>query len=157
MSSSSSSSSRKFYVFLSFQGLDTRRTFVSHLRRSLDQKGITTFEDENEFQGGGSDSSAVDSSIGESKVAVVLISVNYVSSPLCLDSLVKIMKFHQSGSLVLIPIFYEVDPMDVRKQIGKLYEAFSLHERENPEKVQIWKQALSQLVSIPGCQYSEIW
>ncbi|KAG7605406.1 Toll/interleukin-1 receptor homology (TIR) domain [Arabidopsis thaliana x Arabidopsis arenosa] len=47
--------------------------------------------------------------------------------------------------------------MDVRKQIGKLYEAFSLHERENPEKVQTWRQALSQLVSIPGGQYSEIW
>ncbi|KFK43945.1 hypothetical protein AALP_AA1G195100 [Arabis alpina] len=43
---SSSSSTQEFSVFLSFQGQEIRRTFVSHLRCSLERRGITTHEDE---------------------------------------------------------------------------------------------------------------
>ncbi|KAG7568314.1 Toll/interleukin-1 receptor homology (TIR) domain [Arabidopsis thaliana x Arabidopsis arenosa] len=155
--SSSSSSTRNFYVFVSFRGQETRKTFVSHLRCSLDRRGIATLEDENELRGGQSDPSVVDRTIGESKVAVVLISEKYASSPWSLESLVKIMGFHHSGLLSVIPVFYDIDPSDVKKQSGKLWEPFSLHERENPKNVQTWRQTLSQLADSPSCQYSENW
>lgn len=153
----SSSSTSKFCVFLSFRGQEIRKTFVSHLRCSLDQKGITILEDERVKSGDERDPCVFDRTMEESKVVVVLITENYASSSWCLESLVKILALHHSCSLNVIPVFYEIGPLDVRKQSNKLREPFLLHERESPANVQTWRQALSQLADIPSCQYTDNW
>lgn len=131
-------------VFLSFLGQDTRRTFISHLLVLLKRRGFTTTEWNNEPSSGGSDPSAVDRAIRLSKVAVVVISENFAASPWCVESLLKIMEFHQSGSLAaLIPVFYKIDPSDVKIQTLNRGESLS--------------SALCQLVDIPGSHYSENW
>ncbi|CAN6844913.1 unnamed protein product [Brassica oleracea] len=63
-SSSSSSSSKKYDVFLSFRKEDTGRTFVSHLYRSLHQKGIRTYRDQNQQTGEGRRMSDEEASLG---------------------------------------------------------------------------------------------
>ncbi|CAH2047872.1 unnamed protein product, partial [Thlaspi arvense] len=153
-------SSLQTYVCLFFL-FDSEILCVSEFPRSGNPKnlcepsslGITTLEDENELRGAEPDPSVVDQTIGESKVVVVLISEKYASSPLCLRSLVRILGFYHSGSLHVIPVFYDIEPCDVRKQSGKLWEPFSLHEREHPANVQTWRQTLSQLADIPTCQF----
>ena len=41
--------------------------------------------------------------------------------------------------MTILPIFYKVDPSDVRKQTGTFAEAFVKHKKENKKKVQKWR------------------
>jgi Leucine-rich repeat (LRR) protein len=58
----------------------------------------------------------------------------------------------QFGQIV-VPIFYNVDPSDVRKQIGSFKRAFDHHERafkKEKDKVLQWREALRRVGSISG-------
>ena len=51
------------------------------------------------------------------------------------------------------PVFYDVDPSNVRKQTGTFGEAFSEHENrftENIKKVEIWRDALREVTNLSG-------
>lgn len=62
-----------------------------------------------------------------------------------------IMDVEKKGSLIVMPIFYDVEPAHVRRQIEKVAEQFRKHEeRENHETVVSWRQALTNLASISG-------
>lgn len=135
----------KYDVFLSFREADTRRTFVSHVIRSLNQKGIRTYKDENQPRGDGRISPEVAQAIEESTIAVIVLSENYASSVWCLDVLAKII-----GDLtVTIPVLYDVDPEDLRRVTGKFADDFRRHdERETPETVNRWRDSLTRLADI---------
>ncbi|GJY67568.1 ribonuclease H-like domain-containing protein [Tanacetum coccineum] len=82
--------------------------------------------------------------IEESEIYVVVLSLSYPYSTRCLDELVFIMdslpKFKKRK---IFPIFFNVEPSDVRSQEGSFKEAFQDHENHvNPERVQRWRQAL---------------
>ena len=70
--------------------------------------------------------------------AIVVLSKYYASSTWYLDELVKIMECSKKMGLIILPIFYNVDPSVVRKQTGTYVQAFDEHEirfQENIEKV----------------------
>ena len=50
----------------------------------------------------------------------------------------------------IIPIFYHVDPSDVRKQTGSFEEAFVNLEKQNKEKAERYKNALKEASNIAG-------
>jgi hypothetical protein len=53
----------------------------------------------------------------------------------------------------VFPIFYGVDPSDVRNQRGSFAEAFRKHEQkftESKEKVQRWRDALREVANLSG-------
>ncbi|KAH9722184.1 ADP-ribosyl cyclase/cyclic ADP-ribose hydrolase [Citrus sinensis] len=162
-SSSSSSSSRlnsqyKFDVFLSFRGEDTRYNFTSHLFAALSRKKIKTFIDE-ELQRGDEISPAILNAIIGSKILVTIFSKNYASSKWCLDELVKILECKNMNDQVVVPVFYHVDPSDVRKQTGSFGDAFSKLEqqfREMPEKVQLWRAVLTEASNLSGWDSTNI-
>ncbi|VVA91674.1 unnamed protein product [Arabis nemorensis] len=150
-SSSSSTSPQKFDVFLSFSGKDTRRTFISFLYQELVRMNIRTFKDDIELKSGRRISSDLLVAIESSKIALVVVSKNYPASPWCLQELETIMDVEKKGSLIVMPIFYNVKPAHVRRQIEKVAEQFKKHEeRENHETVVTWRQALTNLASISG-------
>ncbi|KAL7208400.1 hypothetical protein ACSBR1_030203 [Camellia fascicularis] len=123
-SSSSSSSTQprwSYDVFLSFRGEDTRKNFTDHLYEALVQAGIHTFRDDDELPRGREISLELLKSIEGSKISIVVFSRNYASSRWCLDELVKIIECKKTLGQLLVPIFYDVDPSDVRHQTG--YEA----------------------------------
>ncbi|XP_052183213.1 disease resistance protein RPV1-like isoform X1 [Diospyros lotus] len=151
----SGSSSWKYDVFLSFRGTDTRNGFVDHLYFALHQKGIFTFKDDLKLERGDSISPALLKSIEESRLALVIFSENYASSKWCLEELVKILECQKTRGLTVLPIFYKVDPSDLRKQRGSVGEAFAIHERDSGEekgkqKVQRWRNALMEAANISG-------
>ena len=116
--SSPSSSSRKwkYDVFLSFRGEDTRKSFIDHLYTTLKQKGIFGFRDDEELERGKPIKPELLEAIEESLYAIVILSKNYASLTWCLDELVKIMECKDKIGLIVHPIFYDVDPFEVRKQ-----------------------------------------
>ncbi|KAI9071473.1 hypothetical protein K1719_046566 [Acacia pycnantha] len=159
-SSSSGSTKRwKYHVFLSFRGEDTRTSFTDHLNAALKRKGLKAFRDEEELERGQSIKPSLQQSIEESRSAIVVLSPSYASSTWCLDELQKIIDLEEESSLQVFPIFYCVDPSDVRKQNGSFAEAFKKHEErfaQDKMKVQGWRNALEKVANISGW-HSKNW
>nr|XP_028963179.1 TMV resistance protein N-like [Malus domestica] len=149
---SSSGPQWKYEVFINFRGEETRKGFVSHLYRALRQKTINTFIDAQEL-GKGDRLSELLTAIRESRLSIVVFSQNYASSTWCLKELVEILKCKDTKEQIVLPIFYEVDPSDVRKLKRKFAEAFDQHDHDSNvemEEVQSWRSALTTATSLSG-------
>ena len=109
------SSSWNYDVFLSFRGEDTCKNFTDHLYKALDQARIYTFRDDDELARGKEISTELLNAIQESRISIVVFSKGYASSCWCLDELVQIMHCKKTIGHTVYPIFYHVDPSDVRK------------------------------------------
>ena len=150
-SSSVSSTSKWTYdVFLSFSGEDTRNTATDFIYYALEEKGINTFKDDQKLEKGKTIKPELLKAIKESKFAVVILSKNYASSTWCLDELVEIIDCWKKMEITVLPIFYNVDPSDVRNQVGTFVHAFVEHEKQFKEKVGAWKVALRHVANIAG-------
>ncbi|XP_006385250.3 disease resistance protein RUN1 isoform X2 [Populus trichocarpa] len=146
-------------VFLSFRGEDTRKTFTDHLYTALVQAGIHTFRDDDELPRGEEISDHLLRAIQESKMSIVVFSKGYASSRWCLKELVEILKCKngKTGQIAL-PIFYDIDPSDVRKQTGSFAEAFVKHEERFEEKylVKEWRKALEEAGNLSGWNLNDM-
>ncbi|WMV53220.1 hypothetical protein MTR67_046605 [Solanum verrucosum] len=146
----------KYDVFLSFRGLDTRNNFTSHLHKALENRGISTFLDDESLESGGPIWIELVKAMEESQVAVIIFSKNYATSRWCLDELVKIMECKEEKKQLVIPVFYDVDPSHVRYQSESFAEAFAKHESrykddvEGMKKVEGWRSALTAAANIKG-------
>ncbi|KAM5546801.1 disease resistance protein RUN1-like [Rosa sericea] len=150
--SSSSSAQWKYDVFLSFRGEDTRKKFTDHLYDKLQWRGLKTFRDDPNLQRGTTISPELLAAIEQSRFAVVVLSPNYASSKWCLLELAKIIQCMGDRGTIL-PIFYEVDPSDVRHQKRSFAEAFAEHEHQigdDLRKVQEWRDALTKVANLAG-------
>ncbi len=155
-SSSASTPRWNYDVFLSFRGEDTRYGFTGHLYRALCDKGFNTFID-NDLQRGEEIKVELFKTIESSMISIIVFSENYASSTWCLDELVKILGCRKNGQFVL-PVFYKVDPSEVRQQKGNIGIALAKHEekfKDNTEKVQSWKVALNEAASLSGWHYED--
>ncbi|XP_016540269.2 TMV resistance protein N [Capsicum annuum] len=142
-------------VFLSFRGEDVRKTFVDHLYVALQQKGIHTFKDDEKLEKGKSIGPDLIRAIEESRIALIVFSKNYADSKWCLDEVVKIMECKNVKGQIVLPVFYDVDAMTVRKQKTSYGEAFSNHEaRFKGSKVQKWRAALEEAADLSGLDLS---
>ncbi|KAJ9552222.1 hypothetical protein OSB04_016267 [Centaurea solstitialis] len=154
MESSSTSSSIhktsfKYDVFMSFRGEDTRKTFVDHLYDALKRQGIDTYKDDKNLERGKRISNELIEAVEESRFHVIVFSKNYASSSWCLDELVKIMECQKTPTEhIVYPIFYDVEPTQVRKQSGEFGKAFS--KNENDDAVEKWRKALVEATSFSG-------
>ncbi|KAJ0586373.1 putative TIR domain, P-loop containing nucleoside triphosphate hydrolase [Helianthus annuus] len=152
----SSSRSFKYDVFLSFRGEDTRKTFVDHLYSALKQQLIGTYKDDETLPRGESIRPSLFKAIEDSKIAVIIFSKNYAESSWCLEELAHIMKCKDARELIVMPIFYDVDPSDVRKQKGVFGKAFAQQEVENTKQAQVWRNALVDASNIAGWEPKHI-
>ena len=152
-SSSSSTSIRQynFDVFLSFRGEDTRYNFTDHLFVNLKRVGIKTFRDD-QLKRGEEIKLELLKTIEDSRISIVVFSKDYAQSKWCLDELAKIMECREEMEQIVFPVFYHVDPSDVRNQkTGSFGEALSIHERTVDEKkVQRWKDSLTKASNLSG-------
>ncbi|KAH0683241.1 hypothetical protein KY290_021825 [Solanum tuberosum] len=146
----------KYDVFLSFRGEDTRKTFTGHLYEGLKNRGILTFQDSRRIEHGDSIPEELTKAIKESQVALVVFSKNYATSRWCLNELVEIMERKDENGQTVIPVFYDVDPSDVRNQRESFAESFAKHESnykddvDGVQKVQGWRVALTAAANLKG-------
>ncbi|KAG6628086.1 hypothetical protein CIPAW_15G176200 [Carya illinoinensis] len=123
-SSSSTVSSMWFYdVFLSFRGEDTRNTFIAHLHHTLLQNDIHTYIDKDKLRRGDEISPTLFQAIENSRLSIIVLSENYASSTWCLDELLNILNCKETKQQIVLPIFYHVNPSEVRNQRGSFGEA----------------------------------
>ncbi|KAL3740089.1 hypothetical protein ACJRO7_021378 [Eucalyptus globulus] len=154
----SSNMKRNYHVFLSFRGTDVRQGFLSHLYAALDQKGIFTFVDSEELRKGEQISPALMRAIEESHVAIIVFSEHYASSRWCLEELLKIMECKEKNGLMVFPVFYKVEPREVRGGRESYKRAMNNHESnfgKDSEKVKRWKRALLDAGNLSGWHFND--
>ncbi|XP_054785244.1 disease resistance protein RUN1-like [Prosopis cineraria] len=154
--SSSISYKWAYDVFLSFHGEDTRLGFISYPYEALCQRGIHAFIDDEGIKTGEEITPALFKAIQESTIAIVVFSENYANSTFCLEELVKIMECFKEEGQLIYPIFYYVDPSELRRLRGSYEEALARLEegfKDNKQKVQKWRLALSQAAELKGYHF----
>ncbi|KAF5789042.1 putative TIR domain, P-loop containing nucleoside triphosphate hydrolase [Helianthus annuus] len=167
----------KYDVFLSFRGEDTRKTFVDHLYHALVNKGIITYKDDETIDKGERIKEQLMRSIQDSRFYIIVFSKNYASSSWCLDELVEIIKCQKTAEHTAYPVFYDVEPTEVRHQSGAFGETFAKlvakHEKgrgmfsffklftrkrkrtsdlEKQEDVGRWRYALNEAAGLAGME-----
>ncbi|TYI03619.1 hypothetical protein ES332_A11G352200v1 [Gossypium tomentosum] len=150
---SSSISKKKYDVFLSFRGEDTRNNFTDHLYDALKRSGIVTFRDDPKLEAGEEIAPELFNAIQQSWCSVIVFSKTYTFSGWCLEELAEIVQQKNVYGHKVFPIFYDVDPSDLRKQKGKVEEAFAKHQeryKEDTDKIQKWRNALTEVANIKG-------
>lgn len=138
---------RSYDVFVSFCGEDTRRTFISHLYRSFVEKGIQIFRDETKVNPADHPSRIHLGPIGRPEIALIVISRNYAYSRWCLEELVEILKLSRKGSLMVFPVYYGIDHINISLQPEEFGKEFL---SETPDKLQSWSEALAELGNMAG-------
>ena len=138
-------------VFLSFRGADTRYNFTDHLYTALVQRGINTFkDDDNLIRRGEEIAPKLLKAVEESRSCIVVLSKTYADSRWCLDELATIMERRGEFGQLVFPIFYHVDPSDVRNQSGSFGKAFANYEENWKDKVERWRAALTEVANLSG-------
>ncbi|KAL5147661.1 Toll/interleukin-1 receptor-like protein [Glycine soja] len=140
------SGASRYDVFINFRGEDTRHGFTGHLYDALRRKGIRAFMDENDIQRGEEIRTTLEEAIKGSRIAITVLSKDYASSSFCLNELETILGCYRENNTLLfvIPVFYKVDPSDVRHQRGSYAEGLaSLEERFHPN-MEKWRTALQE-------------
>jgi hypothetical protein len=140
-------------VFLSFRGTDTRNNFIDHLYNHLIKKGIFVFKDDQTLQKGEFISSQLLQAIRDSRVSIVVFSQNYPQSTWCLDEMVAISDCRREFKQTVIPVFYDVDPSHVRKQIGIFKDDCNSQTKKfkyDLDKVNRWQEAMTELGNLVG-------
>ncbi|KAI3725531.1 hypothetical protein L1987_65321 [Smallanthus sonchifolius] len=158
----------KYDAFLSFRGEDTRYNFVDHLYAALVQRGLCVFKDDEELKRGKAISPELLKAIEGSRFAVVVFSKNYANSSWCLIELAKIMEWHNRMGQKVLPVFYHVDPSDIRRQKNDVAIFFQQHKkklrkemdsvkklRKEMDTVKKWRKALTAAANISGLHISE--
>ena len=147
------SSRLRWDVFLSFISEDTRHTAHS-LYKSFDEQGVRAFRDDEDVDERGMNRgdeitlslSPIDA-IYDSAASIIILSPKYSSSRRCLEGLAKICELNR----LILPVFYQVDPSNVRRQEGPFKEDFKRHEeRFGKEVVSKWREAMGKVGGISG-------
>ncbi|XP_015169445.1 TMV resistance protein N-like isoform X1 [Solanum tuberosum] len=123
--------------------------------------GWRTFKDDNETERGENIKTELENAIINSRSSIIIISKNYATSTWCLDELVKILEHKRTKGHAVLPVFYHVDPSEVRDQKKSFAEAFASYERqikaesdegkrELIDKVRKWRAALGEVADSGG-------
>ncbi|XP_048140743.1 TMV resistance protein N-like [Rhodamnia argentea] len=154
-SDASTSSASEYQVFLSFRGPDTRVGFTDFLFHSLNDAGIRVFRDDEELRVGERIDRSLQGAIDNSKIYIPVFSRTYASSQWCLRELAQIMAntSKSEGKKEILPIFFDVEPDDVKLKTPLYRDAILNLEREKKlsnEQVDAWREALMEVDAIKG-------
>ncbi|KAL7602058.1 hypothetical protein Lser_V15G24187 [Lactuca serriola] len=107
--------------------------------------------------------------IHESAISLIVFSESYASSKWCLDEVMMIIEEHETSSCKhqFVPVFYKVEPSDVRNQTRCFKDAFDVYDNEVNvesnlrkkkkllEKVRAWRDSLNKAATFTGLVYKD--
>ncbi|KAJ9553711.1 hypothetical protein OSB04_017756 [Centaurea solstitialis] len=121
----------KYDVFLSYSPKDTLRNFTGHLYTALDRAGIHTFmlyHNDQQLPIGSDFVVESTKAMGESRASIIVFSKNYGSSGRCLDELARIVDCKRTVGQLVLAVYYDVSPIDVREGFGGAFDARDFSE-----------------------------
>lgn len=140
----------RYDVFLSHRGPNTKKTLASHIYLRLLLHGLRTFLDQQELFAGDNLVNQIESAIATSTVHIAIFSPGYADSRWCLDELHSML---QSKGLI-IPVFYGVEPSDLRVSTREGVYARALRRLEkrrySSQTLEDWRNALNAVSSFTG-------
>ncbi|PRQ56910.1 putative TIR domain, P-loop containing nucleoside triphosphate hydrolase [Rosa chinensis] len=136
-------------LFLSFRGEDTRKNFTDHLYMALVNARFRTFWDDR-LEKGKNIKEELENAIRQSRSSVIVFSKDYTSSKWCLDELVMILERKRTSNHVVLPVFYDVNPSQLRKHAETLAKVPKYQENQSSEKLNGWRAALREVADLAG-------
>ncbi|KHN46559.1 TMV resistance protein N [Glycine soja] len=150
------SGASRYDVFINFRGEDTRYEFTGHLHQALCKKGIRAFFDEEDLQTGDEITTKLEEAIKGSRIAITVFSKGYASSSFCLNELATILGcYREKTPLLVIPVFYKVDPSDVRHQRGSYEQGLDSPEKRLHPNMEKWRTALHEVAGFSGHHFTD--
>jgi hypothetical protein len=149
----------RYDVFLNFSE-DTRYSFTGYVYDALVRAGFKIFMKDKECEGEDPNSQSLARAIEKSRLSIIVISENYAYSSTCLDELVTILDLMKTKNKLVWPIFYKVDPSDIRNQRKSYGKAMIQHENnfgKDYEKLQTWRLALFEVANLKGWHLKFGW
>ncbi|KAK3416610.1 hypothetical protein EUGRSUZ_H02359 [Eucalyptus grandis] len=143
----------EFEVFLSFRGPDTRNTFTSCLYSDMVEKGIRVFKDDEEFRVGQKISGQLLRALADTQIYIPIFSKGFASSPWCLREVAHMVDCtsKSDGRKEILPIFFDVEPDDVKLKTNLYRDALSKHEKKYGSiEVKRWGDALVEVPTRAG-------
>ncbi|XP_059065130.1 disease resistance protein RPV1-like [Cryptomeria japonica] len=131
-------------VFINHRGPDVKSTVASVLYGILTGMQLSVFLDSKELGSGDFLPRAIEAAMSSALLHIAIFSERYAESPWCLAELSFMLK---SGAPI-IPIFYYVDPSELRRvdqgNEGRYAQSFKKHEEKGRylERLEEWKKAL---------------
>ncbi|KAF8018582.1 hypothetical protein BT93_H3463 [Corymbia citriodora subsp. variegata] len=147
-----------YEVFLSFRGPDTRRDITDILYNSLIDAGIRAYRDDEELRVGEEIGPELLQSIKQSKISIPIFSKEYAASKWCLMELVQMVECKEKWGQKIMPIFYDVEPSEVRNQTASYSKAIQSHINKQlytDETIENWKAALNKVGALKGWELKE--
>jgi len=156
-------------VFVNHRGPDCKETFATDLHKRLSSYGLRVFLDEQELQRGENLTSQIKGAIREASVHIAVFSKNYAESKWCLEELELMLE----SKKIILPVFYDgINPSDLRRTRGEhgVYaqalqklekkktvgtETHPETPRYSPDKINKWRQALSDAADISGFELAK--
>ncbi|KAI3408963.1 uncharacterized protein J3R85_019911 [Psidium guajava] len=121
-------------------GPDTRGGITDVLYTSLVGAGIRTYRDDEGLRCGEEIGPKLLQAIQQSKISIPIFSKRYASSKWCLRELAHMVDCRKTRGQIIIPIFYDVVPSEVRMRSGV----------GDDETIRAWKAALKEASKIKG-------
>lgn len=148
---------RQCQVFISFRSCDTRYGFAAYLNISLVAAKIRVFYDDDTSLVGREMGSELFNAIEECKISIPIISENFASSTFCLRELEHMLSYKARKRQRILPIFYKVNPSDVRNLSSLFGDHFRKHEERYGRGIcERWKNALKEVGSYKGWESEKI-
>ncbi|KAK2632549.1 hypothetical protein EUGRSUZ_L01409 [Eucalyptus grandis] len=148
----------QYEVFLSFRGPDTRSDITDILYNGLIDAGIRAYRDNEQLRVGEEIGPELLQAIKQSKISIPIFSKGYAASKWCLMELVQMVECKEKGGQKIMPIFYDVEPSEVRNQIAIYGEGIQSHinkQQYTDETIQNWKAALKKVGELKGWELKE--
>ncbi|XP_050945479.1 disease resistance protein RPV1-like [Cucumis melo] len=150
---------RNYDVFLSHRAKDTGCSFAADLHKALTSQGIVVYRDHENEEGRGKPLVEKMKAVEESRCSIVIFSENY-GNLVCMKEIEKIVMCKELMDQLVLPIFYKIDPTNVRKQKGNFEKHFNEHEANHEidiEEVESWRKGFICKGWKPSLQQNQRW
>lgn len=143
-------------VFLRYGPEDTVNTFVDHLSTALEQQSINVYRDK---VGIGQDlpkNFPHPFYILDSKIVVFIFTGINTRTYSFLGDLTYIMECIEGKGQTILPIFYDIEPSEVKNKILECIEIIIRHSYlQSKRKTELWRKALSGVANIHGLNFNQ--
>ncbi|XP_039165691.1 disease resistance protein RPV1-like [Eucalyptus grandis] len=143
----------EYEVFLNFRGPDTRDNFTDCLYYRLRLAGVHVFRDNEELRVGEEIRGELLKALDKSQIYIPIFSKGYATSLWCLREVAHMVESisKSEGKKEILPIFFDVDPDDVKLKTKLYKKAISKHKKKfGSDALKRWEDALVKVAHLKG-------